>query len=128
MRGVDTLAGWRGGWGVNILEDARHSSVLYVCTYFVVQTLTNSPKVRFAWTNRIYLQVTQPGKPTSEPGANAKVGRGWAVVFIAEVLVGLLVRGLRRGAAPSPALPTPGRGHHAARRMHCLKKGERGLQ
>jgi hypothetical protein len=31
----DTLAGWRGGWGVNILEDVRHSSVLYVCKYFV---------------------------------------------------------------------------------------------
>jgi hypothetical protein len=28
--GEDTLAGWRGGWGVNILEDARHSSVLYI--------------------------------------------------------------------------------------------------
>jgi hypothetical protein len=26
------------GWGVNILEDARHSSVLYVCKYFVVTT------------------------------------------------------------------------------------------
>jgi hypothetical protein len=35
---------WRGGghthwvergWGVNILEDARHSSVLYICKYFV---------------------------------------------------------------------------------------------
>ncbi len=26
---------WRwGGWGVNIFEDARHSSVLYVCKYF----------------------------------------------------------------------------------------------
>ncbi len=23
------------GWGVNILEDARHSSVLYICMYFV---------------------------------------------------------------------------------------------
>ncbi len=33
--GVDTLAGWRGGWGVNILEDARYSSVLYSCQYFV---------------------------------------------------------------------------------------------
>ncbi len=33
--GRDTLAGWRGGWGVNILEDARHSSVLYLCKYFV---------------------------------------------------------------------------------------------
>ncbi len=30
VRGEDTLAGWRGGvhGGVNILEDARHSSVL----------------------------------------------------------------------------------------------------
>ncbi len=23
------------GWGINILEDARHSSVLYICKYFV---------------------------------------------------------------------------------------------
>ncbi len=30
LRGEDTLAGWRGGWGVIILEDARHSSVLYL--------------------------------------------------------------------------------------------------
>jgi hypothetical protein len=36
VRGKDTLAGWRGGaWGVNILEDARHCSVLYICKYFV---------------------------------------------------------------------------------------------
>ncbi len=33
--GGDTLARGRGGWGVNILEDVRHSSVLYVCKYFV---------------------------------------------------------------------------------------------
>jgi hypothetical protein len=26
----------RGGRGVNILEDVRHSSVLYVCKYFAV--------------------------------------------------------------------------------------------
>ncbi len=25
-----------GGGGVNILEDARHSSVLYLCKYFVL--------------------------------------------------------------------------------------------
>jgi hypothetical protein len=36
VRGEDTLAGWGGGWGVNILEDAKHSSVLYICKYFVV--------------------------------------------------------------------------------------------
>jgi hypothetical protein len=35
VRGEDTLARRRGGWGVNILEDVRHSSVLYVCKYFV---------------------------------------------------------------------------------------------
>jgi hypothetical protein len=27
--------GVHGGGGVNILEDARHSSVLYICKYFV---------------------------------------------------------------------------------------------
>jgi hypothetical protein len=26
------------GWGVNILEDARHSSVLYIFKYFVIHT------------------------------------------------------------------------------------------
>jgi hypothetical protein len=35
----DTLAVWSTGWGVNILEDARHSSVLYICKYFVDFTL-----------------------------------------------------------------------------------------
>ncbi len=34
VRGEDTLAGWRGGWGVNVLEDARHCSVLNI-KYFV---------------------------------------------------------------------------------------------
>jgi hypothetical protein len=34
--GEDTLAGWRGG--VNILEDAGHSPVLYICKYFVICT------------------------------------------------------------------------------------------
>ncbi len=38
VRGEDTLAGWGVGWGVNILEDARHCSVLYICKYFVVHT------------------------------------------------------------------------------------------
>jgi hypothetical protein len=41
VRGEDTLAGWRGGWGggVNIFEDARHSSVRYICKYFVLYIL-----------------------------------------------------------------------------------------
>ncbi len=33
------LAGWRGKGGVNILEDARHCSVLYICMYFVTPSL-----------------------------------------------------------------------------------------
>ncbi len=36
VRGENTLSRRRGGWGVNILEDVRHSSVLYVCKYFVL--------------------------------------------------------------------------------------------
>jgi hypothetical protein len=30
-------------WGANILEDARHSSVLYICKYFVGKTNTDIP-------------------------------------------------------------------------------------
>jgi hypothetical protein len=39
VRGEDTLAGRRGGGGVNIEEDARHSSVLYICKFFVIVTI-----------------------------------------------------------------------------------------
>ncbi len=41
--GEDTLAGWRGGWGVNILEDARHSPVLYIHKYFVPLIMVAQP-------------------------------------------------------------------------------------
>jgi hypothetical protein len=34
VRGEDTLAGLRGGGGVNSSENARHCSVLYICKYF----------------------------------------------------------------------------------------------
>jgi hypothetical protein len=37
VRGEDTLAEWKGRWGVNILEDARHSSVLYIYTVSTVR-------------------------------------------------------------------------------------------
>ncbi len=40
VQGEDTLAGWRGGWGVNILEDARHCYVIYIRKYFVVCHMT----------------------------------------------------------------------------------------
>jgi hypothetical protein len=33
------VVGGGGGGGVNILEDARHSSVLYICKYFVVYSV-----------------------------------------------------------------------------------------
>ncbi len=39
VRGEDTIAGWRGGWGVNSEEDARHCFVLYICKYFVFKGL-----------------------------------------------------------------------------------------
>ncbi len=42
VRGEDTLAGWRKGKGVNILEDARHSSELYICKYFVFLCLCSA--------------------------------------------------------------------------------------
>jgi hypothetical protein len=38
-----SLGGEEGG-GVNILEDARHSSVLYVCKYFVLRFLKPMPR------------------------------------------------------------------------------------
>jgi hypothetical protein len=37
VRWEDTLAGWRGGWGVNSSEDSRHCSALYICKYFVAE-------------------------------------------------------------------------------------------
>jgi len=44
VRGEDTLARRRGGWGVNILEDVRHSSVLYYSTYISTLCSPLSPK------------------------------------------------------------------------------------
>ncbi len=41
VRGEDTLAGWKGVWEFNILEDAKHCSVLYLRKYFVVRTGPN---------------------------------------------------------------------------------------
>ncbi len=37
--------GGEGGWGVNILEDARHSSVLYICKYFVGSNHCNATRI-----------------------------------------------------------------------------------
>jgi hypothetical protein len=38
--------GGEGGDGVNLLEDARHSSVLYICKYFVFVGMKNKYLVR----------------------------------------------------------------------------------
>jgi hypothetical protein len=37
------------GWGVKILEDARHSSVLYICKYFVGVVQQNFACVSGRW-------------------------------------------------------------------------------
>ncbi len=51
LRGrTHSLGGERGG-GVNILEDARHSSVLYICKYFVLQDILEDDIVK----NILYL-------------------------------------------------------------------------
>jgi hypothetical protein len=57
VRGEDTLAGWRGGWGVNILEDTRHSSVLDICKYFVLPTLPTHPPLYLCFLTPIDLVV-----------------------------------------------------------------------
>jgi hypothetical protein len=51
VRREDTLARGRGGWGVNILEDARHSSVLYICKYFVVYEWSICQWIWTCWRN-----------------------------------------------------------------------------
>jgi hypothetical protein len=65
VEGEDTLAGWRGGWGVNIVEDARHSSVIYLYrilfgSYYLVRYLlsctVSSPPCR-----RVADSVADPG-------------------------------------------------------------------
>jgi hypothetical protein len=45
-----SLGGERGG-EINILEDARHSSVLYICKYFVLQDILEDDIVK----NILYL-------------------------------------------------------------------------
>jgi hypothetical protein len=59
--GEDTLAGWRGGCGINILEDARHCSVLYICNYFVMETVQRI--FRLSWYFRWHWLLPHP--PTS---------------------------------------------------------------
>jgi hypothetical protein len=60
VQGEDTLAGWRW-WGVNILEDARHCSVLYIRKYFYVgaplvfDTKEDATEVTF--TSTVYLVI-----------------------------------------------------------------------
>jgi hypothetical protein len=47
--GEDTVTGWNGGGEVNILEDARHLSVLHIRKYFVTRSqLSLGRKTNFA--------------------------------------------------------------------------------
>jgi hypothetical protein len=48
--GEDTLAGWRGGGGVNtvVREDPRHCSVFYICKYFVLVRVYIAVQPRFS--------------------------------------------------------------------------------
>ncbi len=39
VRGRPHSLGGIGGWGSIVLEDARHSSVFYICKYFVTLTI-----------------------------------------------------------------------------------------
>ncbi len=68
LRGEDTLAGWRRGWGVNILEDARHSSVLYL---YRIPFGSNCP---------VYLSPPwrrRPGQPAPDGWAWRAHARAW---------------------------------------------------
>ncbi len=64
VRGEETLARGRGEWGVNILEDVRHGSVLYVCKYFVVLTypnITSAPGSGRIVQERVVLRIKKTG-------------------------------------------------------------------
>jgi hypothetical protein len=76
VRVEDLLAGWRGVWGANILEDARHSSVLYVCMYFVGESEREGGCCRKTW-----LQSAATGEEeTLEVHCGSKRGRQNVVV------------------------------------------------
>ncbi len=68
----DTLAGWRGGWGVNILEDARHSSVLYLY------------RILFAWdyTRGSHRDVVYLGWPIAPSYMSPRRGVGEGCGFL----------------------------------------------
>jgi hypothetical protein len=55
---------WRDLWlGLKSAEDLSHSPQWGS----TVRTLINRPMERFAWTNHIYFQITQPGSSTVTP-------------------------------------------------------------
>jgi hypothetical protein len=97
-RGEDTLAGWRGGGGANSLEEARHSSVLYICKYFVAKadrfrrtrmgsalsqklvstsTANNNTTVRFSGLEATATSAaTAGGQQQADPAANSHSSQG----------------------------------------------------
>jgi hypothetical protein len=63
VRGEYTLAGWRGGGGVNISEDARYCSVLYICKYFCGLSFGDSRENQWerVWAQRNQSALRSPG-------------------------------------------------------------------
>ncbi len=50
------------GWGVNLLEDVRHSSVLYICRYFVVCTIPQSVRKLSPPRELLYMSATSQAR------------------------------------------------------------------
>ncbi len=79
VRGEDTLARRRGGWGFNILEDVRNSSVLYVCKYFVVLTFKIKSRlcVQLPQSEEVSPSSCNTDKLTPSPGPEPKNKFSW---------------------------------------------------
>jgi hypothetical protein len=85
VRGEDTLARGRGGWGVNILEDARHCSVLCISKYFVVRAIPCCPALLLIPTDTQYAYSTIPERGSRYTGTPDKQGEGLREVLEQEI-------------------------------------------
>jgi hypothetical protein len=78
-RTYSLVGAWDGGGGVNILEDAGHSSVLYICKYFVVM----QSKASALSTDAILWETVQQRRLTRRsrmpaPQVTEQGPQGWA--------------------------------------------------
>ncbi len=75
VRGKDTLAGWTGGGGgVNILEDARHCSVLYIRGKWYVRVRVDEKQ---RGTSRAARKCPTPYRSAVAPGRRHRRVGGW---------------------------------------------------